>query len=202
MPRARPTREAWFITGPGPDERLGSVVDRAASLYGTTGECLLGELIGEGEVGIGDVDCGGAAVVASIARAIQIAPRDLWQHRLQDHPSLLAPSARLAFCPACWQEDRAAGREPGLRREWSGVLRTMCARHAEPRRCCRDGAIILRRTTARHASPRSTTSAAHSKARFSSGGHGLMAGPYHLSGFARSYWPSASISARSTRFRP
>jgi hypothetical protein len=134
MPRARPTREAWFITGPGPDERLGSVVDRAASLYGTTGECLLGELIGEGEVGIGDVDCGGAAVVASIARAIQIAPRDLWQHRLQDHPSLLAPSARLAFCPACWQEDRAAGREPGLRREWSGVLRTMCARHAEPLR--------------------------------------------------------------------
>lgn len=134
MPRARPTREAWFITGPGPDERLGSVVDRAASLYGTTGECLLGELVGEGEGDIGDVDGGGAAVVASIARAIQIAPRDLWRHRLPDHPSLLAPSARLAFCPACWQEDRAAGREPGLRREWAGVLRTMCALHAEPLR--------------------------------------------------------------------
>ncbi len=134
MPREQSSREAWFISGPGPDERLGSLVDRAAILYRTTGEQLINELLQSGGGARIDIDSAGAKAVVRMARAIQIAPQVLWRHRLPDHPSLLAPSARLAFCLECWKEDRDAGRELGLRRDWAGVLRTMCTRHGVPLR--------------------------------------------------------------------
>lgn len=130
--RTRPEQEAWFVQGPGPDERLGSVVNRAGELYGTTGESLLSELLGQPRTSWSGIDGASAAQVTEIARALKVAPRELWRHRLPDHPRLLAPNARQAYCPACWREDRAAGREPGFRRAWASLLRTRCEQHAEP----------------------------------------------------------------------
>jgi hypothetical protein len=125
---------AWWTPGPGPDERLGSVVLRAAELYGTTPERLVGELVGDTHPAVSDVDGAGAHVVTAIARAIHAKPTDLWRCRLPDHPRLLAPGARLAYCPACWSEDRAAGQPFTFRREWAGVLRTLCRGHQTPLR--------------------------------------------------------------------
>jgi len=136
---------AWLIPGPGPDERLGSVVDRAARLYGTTSGNLLHELIGDREGACIDIDGAGTNVILRIARAIQVSPIDLWRHRLFDHPGLLSPGSRLAFCPMCWSEDQAAGREPGLRRDWARALRTMCSKHREPLRLPRPSMSGLER---------------------------------------------------------
>jgi len=126
----RPAREAWLIPGPGPDERLGSVVDRAANLYGTTADNLLAELSGGRSNTIVDADAARPQDIVSMARAMGVSSRALWSHRLPDHPSLLAPGARRAMCPMCWEEDRAAGRPRAYRRDWAGVLRTTCSRHA------------------------------------------------------------------------
>jgi hypothetical protein len=107
---------------------------RAAELYGTTPESLVGELVGDTHPAVSDVDGAGAHVVTAIARAIHAKPTNLWRCRLPDHPRLLAPGARLAYCPACWSEDGAAGQPFTFRREWAGALRTLCRVHQTPLR--------------------------------------------------------------------
>ena len=42
---------------------------------------------------------------------------------------LMPPLARLAFCPACWDEDVGAGHQPYIRREWSQWSCVHCRRH-------------------------------------------------------------------------
>lgn len=128
----RGSTTAWFVPAPGPDERLGSVVERAAQLYGVTADALLEELTGQAAARVDRIDAAGPHEVRAMARALGVPAARLWRHRLLDAPRWLAPTARHAACLTCWQEDRAIGRPPGFRRAWAAALRTRCPHHGTP----------------------------------------------------------------------
>lgn len=42
---------------------------------------------------------------------------------------ILGPPARLTYCPACWDQDVAEGRQPYIRCQWSSWISVHCSRH-------------------------------------------------------------------------
>jgi len=131
----QPQGERWWIHGPTNDETLHSVTERAWRCYGADGHTLRRRvwpratvLPGE-EVGLDGLS---AKEVCALARAIGVPPRELFKHRLPDHPMLLQEDQRRAYCPSCWQEDARAGHPPSFRRAWTGVFTLNCSNHGRP----------------------------------------------------------------------
>ena len=127
--------ERWWVHGPTHDETLHSITERACQCYGSEGHTLrrrvwrrATHLPGE-DIGLDGV---GARDVCILARAIGIAPRDLYRHRMADHPMLLQEDQRRAYCPSCWREDAKAGHPPSFRRAWMGVFTLECPSHRQP----------------------------------------------------------------------
>ena len=113
-----------------PDESLSSWIERIALFYG------------------GDYELGLNAVwtfdqTAPLPREIDVDTdlqirRDVsaWTATEPNHvPALLNPldalplRARLAYCPACWDDDVAAGHSPYARRHWACWSTVHCSRH-------------------------------------------------------------------------
>lgn len=125
----------WWIPGPGPDESLRSIVERADQQYGGEREGLRQELAPSAtpwHVTASGIDALTARELQHLARTIGVAPRTLFAHRLSDHPMLLLATERRAFCPACWHDDRRAGRPTTFRRAWAGVFCVSCPSHELP----------------------------------------------------------------------
>jgi len=125
----------WWIPGPGDDESLRSIIERADRLYGGEGEGLRRHLwpratsLPSAETGLDALNARGLCV---LGRTIGVAPRSLYPHRLPDHPLLLIERERRAYCPACWHEDLKAGRPTTFRRAWAGVFTLNCSTHGLP----------------------------------------------------------------------
>lgn len=130
-----PGSTRWWIPGPGDDESLRSIIERADRLYGGDRDGLRRRLWPRatsslsGEVGLDSLN---ARDLCVLARTIGVAPRSLYSHRLPDHPMLLLERERRAYCPACWQEDLKADRPTTFRRSWAGVFTLNCSAHGLP----------------------------------------------------------------------
>lgn len=127
--------ERWWVHGPTHDETLHSITERAWRCYGADGHTLRRRvwpratiLPGE-EVGLDGLS---AMDVCTLARAIGVPPRELFEHRLPDHPMLLQEDQRRAYCPSCWREDARVGHPPSFRRAWMGVFTLDCPIHGRP----------------------------------------------------------------------
>lgn len=127
--------ERWGIHGPTHDETLHSITERAWRCYGVEGHTLRRRvwprataLPGE-EVGLDGLS---AREICVLARAIGASARELFSHRLADHPMLLQEDQRRAYCPSCWLDDAKAGHPPSFRRAWMGVFILDCPVHRRP----------------------------------------------------------------------
>jgi len=125
-------RTRWFIPAPGPDETLASVIGRAAAFYGCTVSALWAELHGPHLESSGSLDHPTPHALQRLARALGAPAETLRNHLLVDGPRWLRLEARRAYCPACWLEDRVAGRPFGFRRDWARVLAMRCKKHDLP----------------------------------------------------------------------
>jgi hypothetical protein len=122
----------WWIAGPGKDESLHSIVERAARMYGGRGEDT--PLV-DGESG----PCASSLCNARdsrdllfLARMLGTPSKSLYAHRLEEHPCLLEPSERRAFCPRCLYEDHIKQRPRSFRRVWAKVFTLSCPEHDVP----------------------------------------------------------------------
>lgn len=125
----------WWIAGPGEDESLRSIVERAERFYGGQSEGLRRHLWPRATPLpdlIAGLDALPAGKLFELARLIGVTPRSLYPHRLLDHPMLLLESERRAYCPLCWRDDQRAGKPVVFRRAWAGVFTLNCSRHGVP----------------------------------------------------------------------
>lgn len=125
----------WWIPGPGNDESLRSIMERADRLYGGQGDVFRLRLWPRATMlpnDVSDLDALSARELCELSRMIGVRPRILFAHRLSDDPLLLKPSERRAYCPACWMDDRSTGRPPAFRRAWAGFFSLRCAVHDAP----------------------------------------------------------------------
>ena len=130
-----PQGERWWIHGPTHDETLHSITERAWRCYGAEGHALRRRVWPRATTLAGDkvgLDGISAREICMLARAIGVSPRELYGHRLLDHPMLLQEDQRRAYCPSCWKEDAKAGHPPSFRRAWMGVFTLNCAIHGRP----------------------------------------------------------------------
>jgi TniQ len=125
----------WWIPGSGDDESLRSIVERAERLYGGEGDAFRRRLWPRATRlpdEVSSLDMLSARELCELARMIGVRPRTLFAHRLEDTPMLLKPSERRAYCPACWMDERNAGRPPVFQRAWAGVFALRCEVHDLP----------------------------------------------------------------------
>jgi hypothetical protein len=125
----------WWIPGPGHDESLRSIVERAEKLYGTFGDAFR-QCLPERPTPSSDIPEGLSALsgrhLCVLADMIGVSPVSLFAHRLPDHPLLLHESERRAYCPKCWKDDRSTGRPFAFRRSWARVFSVTCDVHGVP----------------------------------------------------------------------
>lgn len=133
-------RERWTIPGPGPDESVASIIERADRYYN-------GKLLGLGRVldarpssaGKGD-DIAPLSLsmtdVWSVAKRIDVPAGKLFAHRVPLGPEWLDPLQRRAFCAGCWAEDDRRGRPRAFRRTWAGIWCLSCPVHGMPLSWC------------------------------------------------------------------
>lgn len=119
----------WWVSPPGPDESLRSLLARVADLYESEPGEVWSRLNAGDPQAAGEVDDPSCAALHRMAQALGVPGASLQAHRLHETPGLLAPAARAAMCPCCWAEDDAAGRPRSYRRAWAHVLRTVCPVH-------------------------------------------------------------------------
>jgi len=127
--------ERWWIQGPTHDETLHSITERAWRCYGAEGHVLRRRVWPRATAIPGDdvgLDGLPARELCILARAVGAAPRELFNHRLPDHPMLLQEDQRRVFCPSCWSNDAKAGQPPSFRRSWMGVFTLNCSVHGRP----------------------------------------------------------------------
>lgn len=122
----------WWISPPGLDESLRSVLNRAAALYECTPGELWASLNQDDPEPSGDVDDPSCAAMLRMSRALGVPSMILHSHRSPDAPWRIKPDAGRSFCPECWNADLACGRPRMLRRSWGHVLRTRCSIHGAP----------------------------------------------------------------------
>jgi len=126
---------SWWIPGPGCDESLRSIVERADRFYPGVHEEWCdwlyrhATLLPERQCGLDDLP---ARAICRLARQIGVEPKSLYSHRLNDSPYLLSESERRAYCPACWLSDDRAGRPRSFRRGRAGVFTLNCPTHGLP----------------------------------------------------------------------
>lgn len=128
-------RERWWIEGPTDDETIHSIVERAWRCHGTEGHPLRrrvwprATVPADEETGLDDLS---PKEICLLARTIGMEPRELYGHRLSDHPMLLREDQRRVYCPLCWKEDARTGHPPSFRRAWMGVFTLSCPQHGVP----------------------------------------------------------------------
>lgn len=107
----------WWLASPGRDESLRSLVERADRLYGVTREQTY---VWQDQTSTAaNLDAPSSLELLRLARMLGVPARELARHRLRDHPSLLNPSQRRAYCPQCIYEDCQEGRPRVFRRACS-----------------------------------------------------------------------------------
>lgn len=119
----------WWVSPPGPDESLRSLLGRVADLYESEPGELWSRLNAGDPQAAGEIDDPSCAALLRMGQALGVPGASLQAHRLHETPGLLAPAARTAICPCCWAEDDAVGRPRSYRRAWAHVLRTVCPVH-------------------------------------------------------------------------
>ena len=127
--------ERWWIHGPTHDETLHSITERAWRCYGSDGHTMRRRVWPRATTLPGDdvgLDGLSAREICVLARAVGVSPRELYGHRLPDHPLLLQEDQRRAYCPSCWREDGNVGHPPSFRRAWMGVFTLNCPLHGLP----------------------------------------------------------------------
>ncbi len=132
--------ERWTIPGPGPDESLESVVERADRYYDGWLQGLGRRLdVRPAARGAGE-GVGGAIVSTSdmrtLASRLDVPASALVKHRLLGGPGQLDPPQRRAFCAACWAADDQLGRPRAFRRAWASIWGVSCAIHGMPLTWC------------------------------------------------------------------
>jgi len=133
-------RERWTIPGPGPDESLESLIERADRYYHgwLTG---LGRRLDVRPASSAEGDHLAAARltitdVRAIAQRIDVPAARLFGHRLVTGPDHLDVPQRRAFCAHCWLDDDRAGRPRAFRRSWARVWCLSCPVHGIPLSWC------------------------------------------------------------------
>lgn len=115
------------IDGPAADETLSSLLDRAASFWGTDRSALAAALAYGADDD--DPDAPSPAALAALSDATGF-PRERLQERvIATGPGWLRPEQRIAYCPRCWAEDAEQGRAPYFRCRWARCTALGCDRH-------------------------------------------------------------------------
>jgi len=120
---------------PYPGESLSSFLERTAQFYATPFNALLGQLMDAQGRGVGgwlDLDLNPSDVLQSrLADSVQDWRSPLAEHR-GFHCSIMVPSLRHAYCPACFTHDLEMGRTPYFRMDWAAAFVTICWEHGTP----------------------------------------------------------------------
>jgi hypothetical protein len=131
LPQHGPTELAAFPV-PEPQESLSSWVERIGMFYGTEYEPWLASLLSRAgrfpSPARHDVDCD-REFRAHLLRATNLQEHDVPMVLDASSANVLHLSARSAFCPLCWDDDVASGRQPFVRRSWAFWHRIICRQH-------------------------------------------------------------------------
>jgi hypothetical protein len=120
-----------YVPGPHEDELLTSWLERVALFYGLDFAQVRLLLDPESDRWRGDIEDADADA-ALRARAVEwTGVPDTWVPPILDvtDPDTLHVSARLGYCPPCWDEDVALGRAPYVRRAWTRWQAVHCPVH-------------------------------------------------------------------------
>lgn len=127
-----------LIAKPQEGESVSSVLDRAASLYGTTRACLLSELrYRYAEAGDDswskDIDVTPPSwLVTGLADQFDCNPEDIEVLKLHGSAWLLEPQNRDVYCDFCFGEDYREIGTVYFRKQWALSFLTHCPRHRMP----------------------------------------------------------------------
>ena len=130
LPTRRGFSYRWWLTAPGNDEALRSLLERADRLYGAPPESTY--VWQDHQSGLCCLDAPTSRELLRLSRMLGMPARKLVAHRLMDHPALLDPAERRAYCPQCIQDDQAAGRPRAFRRTWARFFLLRCPNHNVP----------------------------------------------------------------------
>lgn len=122
----------WWITAPGEDETLRSLVERADRVYDPPPDGTYVWQESDCHVTPTSLDAPTARELRRLARMLGVRATKLHAHRLEDHPRLLQPAERRAYCRECVRADRAAGQPRTFRRAWARVFVLSCPKHGTP----------------------------------------------------------------------
>ena len=126
------------ITPPSPDESFSSVVERAAAFWDMDRSELIGSwMLGDASAtDAAEADTPTPELSAALAYTIGVKQELLIPTIIENDDWVIAPGHRIAFCPLCWEEDTAQGRDPYFRRAWCSLAAVQCECHAVPLRPC------------------------------------------------------------------
>lgn len=135
------TESRLFVQGPYPDESVSSLLKRAGALYGIFYEDLVTQLylragFDPRPASTLDMDNPDRELRDLLTDALGLKREALDTCVIQNGMQWLDPSARSAYCPVCFLDDRQAGRSPYFRRRWALVWKTMCEIHCMPLEEC------------------------------------------------------------------
>ena len=124
------------ITPPAADETFSSVVERAAGFWDMDRSELVSSwmLNDAAAADAVEADAPTADLLAALAHTIGVNGNVLRPTIIVDSDFAIAPGHRIAFCPLCWEDDVAQGRDPYFRRAWCSLAAVQCERHAVPLR--------------------------------------------------------------------
>lgn len=135
------TKSPWkavraAITPPAPDETFSSILERAAAFWDMDRSELIGSWM------LNDICAGDAAEAdtptpelrAALAHTIGVDEGALTPTTIEHGDWVVAGGHRIAYCPLCWEEDAAQGRDPYFRRAWCSLATVQCEQHVVPLR--------------------------------------------------------------------
>lgn len=123
-----------MIPRPQQDETISSIVDRACSFYHAPRHLLLSELAPSVPwQSFEDLDSDPPRELMERLSVALDVPTSSLQALILTRPTWrLAPKARLAFCPKCWDEDVSQGIDTYFRNDWAWCFVTVCKEHGVP----------------------------------------------------------------------
>jgi hypothetical protein len=135
------TKSPWkavraAITPPSPDETFSSVVERAAAFWDLGRSELIGSWMPNDAAAADAVEADAPTpeLSAALAYTIGVKEESLQPTIVGNGDWVVAPGRRVAYCPLCWEEDAAQGRDPYFRRSWCSLAAVQCEHHAVPLR--------------------------------------------------------------------